>query len=155
METNNNRWNEDDYIEKRLHDQIQWYSKKSKSAKNWYIWISFTLIVLTAAIPPISTYSQHFLIRIILIILGCLSTIASGYLCLIRAQEKWITYRITAENLKREEVLYKAGIFPYCFNSENRLEIFIQNVENIMSTENASWLKVASKTIERKDCENG
>lgn len=155
LEEKNNRWNEDDYFEKRLYEQIRWYSKKSKSAKNWYTWISIALITSSAVIPPLSTYSQRLWIRLILILVGCFSSIASGYLCLTRAQEKWITYRITAENLKREEVLYKTGIFPYCFNAKNRLEVFIQNAENIMATENASWLKVASKTIERKDCENG
>lgn len=151
----NYNWSENDYLEKRLNNQILWYTGKSRSAKKWYLWLSFGTIVFSSIIPPLSTYGESFFIRIFLSITGILSVIASSVLCLSRAQEKWITYRITAENLKREEVLYKAGVFPYCRNSENRLETLIQNVENIMSTENTSWLRVVTRKTESEKCSNG
>lgn len=105
--------------------------------------------------PPLIPFTDYLIIKIATIVLGVLISCAGGFLCMARCEEKWITYRITLENLKREEVLYKTGCSPYCRNLSNRLEMFIQNIENLLSEEKSRWLKVVTEKTEKGQCSNG
>ena len=65
-----------------------------------------------------------------------------GLLSLYRFQEKWVEYRVTAENLKREKFFYLTGTAPYDVN--NKLQTFVTRVEAILAVENMQWAEATS-----------
>ena len=46
--------NEEEYLEKRLEDQIEWYSKKSQHNQKWYKNLRLTEIISATLIPFLS-----------------------------------------------------------------------------------------------------
>ncbi len=133
MNTTLNGMIEKDYLTDRLDDQIRWYSSKSSKCKKWFL-IMRTFEITIAAIIPVLFYlpvksSIPFLSAIIIILVSLIS--------LFKFHENWLLYRTTSESLKHEKYLYLTNTKPY--NRENKLVILVQNVEEIISSENSLW----------------
>ena len=80
---------------------------------------------------------------------GVMTATLTGLSALLKFQEKWTTYRITAESLRREKILYKTAVSPYDKNGAS-FKSFVYNVERIMNNENSSWNEI----MNRKDGES-
>ena len=52
-----------EYIEKRVDDQINWYDEKSRKAQKWYKGLQLLEIIIAALIPLLSGYTEHSYIR--------------------------------------------------------------------------------------------
>lgn len=142
--------NINDYIKTRVDNQISWYDKKSLSCQWKYKIFQIIEIVLAACIPLLSAYSQNSLI--ISIIIGCfgaLITIIESITKLCKWHENWIEYRTTCELLRYQKYLFETKSAPYNNEPETTENIFIRNVENIISSENNKW-----KTIQIEDSQN-
>ena len=63
--------------------------------------------------------------------------ILAGLIALFRFHENWISYRTTSESLKHEKYLYSTDTYPY--NKEDKFSILVNNVEQIISSENSVW----------------
>lgn len=129
------------YIEKRLEDQREWYSKKSGINKNYHHWFKMLTIVFSISITVILGLENYLSISNISApiasVLGALVAILTSISGLMKFEEKWINYRGCSEQLERERYLFEAGIAPYDKNEALKLLVF--NVENIISRENAEW----------------
>ncbi len=81
---------EEEYLKKRLDDQIEWYSVKASTNKQLHNWSKILIIIFSASIPLIAgfeicdTYKNFFLG-----LLGTLIAIISGISGLLKFQEKW------------------------------------------------------------------
>ena len=122
------------YIEERLNNQIQWYSQKSQHAQKMYKIFQVTEIIIAAAIPLLSGYATDCItIAIIVGILGAIIAIIETISKLFKWHENWIEYRTTCELLKYHKYLYLTQSSPYIDN------LFVKNIEDIISSENNQW----------------
>ncbi|MGD8780534.1 MAG: DUF4231 domain-containing protein [Ignavibacteria bacterium] len=149
--------NAEEYLGKRLQDQIDWYSKKSSTNKTFYKTLRTSEIILSATIPFVSgitgvyeSFEQTGLI--ILGIIGVIISCIAGILSLGQFQEHWIEYRTTCESLKKEKYLFETGVEPY--DNDSAFDLLVHSVEGIVSRENTYWAKYMKKASKRKNGEN-
>lgn len=132
------------YRERRLKPQIDYYNKKSiQNQKRFYL---FSVIDLTlTALVPVASLSSH---NIITAALGAGATIASGILLLYKHKDLWTKYRIVCETLKSHEIQFdnRAGVYSSC-SEDDAAKLFIQNCEKIMSDEHTDWQSLYSDPI--------
>lgn len=100
--------NEKEYLEKRVDNQINWYSNKSSTNKKLHYWTKGLMIIFSIAIPFVAGINDQdaYPLNLALGMLGGLVAILTGLSALLKFQEKWAEYRITAEGLKREKHVY-------------------------------------------------
>jgi len=149
---------EEEYIIDRVDDQIEWYEKKSAINKNRHLNLNVLIIVFAALIPLVTgfgdeidsalfdgelTIAHDFLVAVF----GVLTSIFTGISALYKFQEKWTTYRITGESLKREKILYQTGTMPYN-NKFTAFNQFVRNTENLMNEENVNWTQIVNTNEE-------
>ena len=143
-----------EYISTRLDPQIEWYDKKSVHAQRSYKQFQVAEIILAAFIPLLSGYTSLCdLIPIIIGFLGAIIVIIESITKLYKYHENWIQYRSTCEMLLYQKHLYLTQSFPYNPNDETIDNIFIKNVEEIMSAENRHWksINTAEKGNSKQD----
>lgn len=129
-----------DYIKERVDAQIDWYDKKSQKAQKYYKAMQIIEIVLASLIPLLSAYSTSFqCISIIVGIFGSSIAIIEAISKLNKYHENWIQYRTTCEMLKYQKYLYITHSAPYNNDDEAIENVFVRNIENIVSSENNQW----------------
>ena len=136
----------DDPIQKRLEDQLAWYSQKSRAARRAFKRIKMVEIVSAALIPFLTGRSwpyEHFVIGG----LGVLITVLEGILHLNQYQENWTNYRNTAESLKHEKFMFLAKAGPYANVADPRTAL-AERVEALISQENSQWVAAALKSTQ-------
>ena len=100
------RMTESEYFQKRLDDQIDWYSNKSSICQFRYKALCVVEIVAAAIIPLISGMGEN--VRFgpwIIGSLGVIIAIITAVNSLFKYHENWIQYRATSEALKHEKFL--------------------------------------------------
>ena len=130
---------ENQYIEQRLDDQIDWYDIKSQWNQKWLKRLSLIEIVAATTIPFLVGYigEEIYPLRLTVGFLGVLVAVISGILPLYKFQENWIEYRTTCESLRHEKFLYLTSSEPY--NIEEPFPLLAQRVEALISKENTQW----------------
>lgn len=129
-----------EYLEKRVDDQINWYDQKSKSAQKWYKILQIVEIILASLIPLLSGYMPSCKwIALIVGLFGAIIAIIESITKLNKYHENWIQYRSTCEMLRYQKHLYLTGSAPYNNQDETIDNIFVRNIESIISSENNQW----------------
>ncbi len=140
---------ESQYMRDRVDNQIAWYSKKSAINKKLYLRLNGVIIFFAASIPALSGFSSSEVygekLRWIIAVLGIITASLTGIASLWKFQEKWATYRMTAEALEREKILYNTAAGPYTGRGSD-FKYFVQNIEGIMNNENAQWTEIISSS---------
>lgn len=136
------------YLKTRVNDQINWMDGKSSWNQKVYKRLKIAEIVAAALVPMLAGYQtqttdSRSVLGIVIGALGVIIVILSSIRQLNKYQENWITYRTTAESIKREKFLFETGAIPY--NNEMAFQQFVINVESLLSKENESWKVVWSK----------
>lgn len=128
------------YLKERVDDQIAWYDDKSNKCQRKYK-ISQTIeIILAALIPLLSAYTKNCTaIAVIVGIIGSIIAIIESLTKLYKWHENWIEYRTTCELLRYQKSLYQTRSAPYNTGKETVDNIFVKNIENIISSENSKW----------------
>ena len=137
---------EEEYLKDRVNNQITWYSKKSAINKKYYLWSNALIIVFAALIPFFAGLSDDTLVwgKYLIALFGVLTATLTGISALYKFQEKWMTYRITGESLKREKILFQTRTEPYT-NEPSSFHQFVSTAEGIMNNENAVWTQIINK----------
>lgn len=131
------------YIKERVEDQIKWYDNKSTKAQKSYKIFQIIEIILAAFIPLLAGYSTKFWVFPIIIgLFGSIIAIIEAITKLYKFHENWIQYRSTCELLRYQKYLYLTGSYPYNDEDETKENIFIKNIENIISAENNQWKNI-------------
>ena len=129
---------ETEYLEQRLDDQINWYSKKSASNQTAYKRLRLIEIIAASSIPLLAGYSQKSeYIGITIGVIGLLVAVIAGVVTLYRFQENWNEYRASAEALKQEKYLYLARVEPY--DGDQPFELLVHRVEALLKSETTDW----------------
>ena len=135
--------NMNDYMEKRVDNQISWYDKKSVHCQKIYKFYQTIEIIIAAIIPLLSGYTNlHIAIPIIVGSCGAIIAIIESITKLFKWHENWIEYRTTCELLRYQKNLYLTKSAPYNTEPETVDNIFVRNIENIISSENNKWKSI-------------
>ena len=131
--------NEEEYLKKRLEDQINWYDTKAAWNQKWFKRLQAIAILAAACITFSSGYVSDELawIKIAIGVLGLIVAAISAYLTLYRFQENWIEYRTTCESLKHEKFIYLTKTSPY--EGDNAFPLLVERVETLISKEHTNW----------------
>ena len=141
-----------DYIRNRVDDQITWYDKKSLDAQKNYKRIQIAEIISAAAIPVLVPYvASCGFISFLVAALGALIAVLEGLCRLHKFHENWIQYRTTAELLKYHKYLYQTNSAPYNTQEETTENLFVRNIEAIISSENNTWKALNTNTKQEAD----
>src|SRR5438270_3950378 len=129
---------QNDYLEKRLQDQIDWYDRKSQIAQKWFKRLRGIELIAATAIPLLAGYSSNSVYLSLAVgFVGVLVAVAAGLLSLNQFQERWVEYRTTSEALKREQYLFLAGADPY--DGEHPFPLLVERVESLIAKETSAW----------------
>jgi hypothetical protein len=147
---------EHDYFKERLEEQIVWHGKKSRENKKRFLYLQTAIIITSATIAIINTLG---IIDIISDYIAVLSSVFGGTIVIITAimqlhkfQENWITYRTTAELLKKEKYYYLNDVGDYSgLHSQEKKRLLVERVENIVSAETSKYFLIhKSEKVESK-----
>ena len=119
----------------RLDDQLNWYEKRSKTAKQAYQILKLAQIVIAAAIPIVVAAHGS---AVIAAVLGGVIVILEGAQQLFQFQQNWIRYRGTAEALRHEKFMYQALAGAYA-GADAPIRRLAEAVEALVSAETTSW----------------
>lgn len=130
----------DTYIEQRLDKQINWYNKKSSTAKMMYISLNSAILILTSFIPVLTVLNDinELLVKIVVCSFGAISAILTGAINIINCKENWIRYRQLTESLEKEKMLYCTQSRGY--GELDNLDKLIEKCEELMRLENNMWV---------------
>jgi hypothetical protein len=134
----------DDPIQKRLEDQLAWYSQKSRAARRAFKRIKVVEIISAALIPFFTGQTWPY-VNYMIGALGVLITVLEGVLHLNEYQQNWSEYRNTAESLKHEKFLFLAKAGPYAGAADPR-SVLAERVEALISQENSQWVAALQKS---------
>lgn len=148
----------ENYIEKRLLNQIAWYSKKSREMKKKYLFLNTTVFIINTIVPVILVLLDSFTLKVKFLIAGlvAVANFSNGLICANKYQELWINYRFMSEQLTKEKILFETKVGKYKINSEytdndiSELEnLFIYTCESIMDSEHNDWSTTISTEPEK------
>lgn len=138
----------EEYITSRVDDQIAWYSKKSSWNQRVYKIAQTVEIVLASSIPFFAGFASQMNWASILIgSFGVIIAVIESLSKLYKLHENWIQYRSTSELLKYQKFLFTTQSAPYTTTDETVFNLFVRNVEQIVSSENNQW-KITNSLIE-------
>jgi hypothetical protein len=129
---------EQEYVEHRLQNQIEWYARKSRRNHGWFLSLRVIEIVLATSIPLLTSMVQER--AELSLMLGSISVgvaVIAAILSLFRFQELWIEYRATAETLKREKFLFLTRSGPY--EGPGRFTALVERIETLLAAEATKW----------------
>jgi hypothetical protein len=142
-----------EYIQKRLQNQIDWYGGKSTWNKRCFICCKICEFVMTASIPfMVGFLNGPFVLRFAIGAFGAAASVIGGIHGLMNYHENWIEYRATSETLKHELYLYQTKSGPYR-DKDDPFLVLVERTEGIISHENINWQLLCSekeKTISSK-----
>ncbi len=144
------------YLINRLGDQLIWYDKKSSYFKRKWEKYRKIVIILSASIPflvgliglnigatPATNDAIDLVVKILVGAAGVIIAVLEGFNSLMKSQELYIDYRVTAEQLKQEfsYFLGKGGDYAG-LAGESAFSKLVGNVEVLMANQNNRWAEV-------------
>ena len=130
---------------KRLEDQLAWFNQKSGFNRKRFQTLKICQIIAGALIPFVASINAP---PYVASALGVLIVIIEGLQSLNQYQHTWISYRSTCEQLNHEKYLWLAKAGPYA-SAANANTLLAERVENILSSEDASWADEMRKQGEK------
>lgn len=133
------RMTPEEYMRERVDDQIKWYSSKSRENKRWFMRLEVLAILFSLSIPFVTDFitPATAYVKTVVSFLGVAIAFITALLSLMKYRDNWVEYRATAEQLHRERFMYMTRAGAY--NTARSFPIFVQAVEDILSTEVSNW----------------
>jgi hypothetical protein len=138
----------EEYLSKRIDDQIAWYDRKSGTCQKMYKRLRAYEIIAAALIPFLTGYVNLTAVKIAVGLLGVSVAIVSSLLFLYKYQENWVKYRSTVEALKSEKHLFLTQAPPY--NTPDAFILFVQKAESIFANETGNWAQYIAATLAKE-----
>jgi len=143
----------EEYLKDRVDAQINWYDSKSLDCQKKYKRIQLWEIIFAAIIPLLSGYvTKSSAIPFVIGSLGVVITILESVTKLYKFHENWIQYRSTCELLKFQKHLFVTGSAPYNNMPESMENLFVRNIEQIISSENNQWKTINARMNTEGKC---
>lgn len=140
----------DQFVE-YYESQFEYYDSKATTNKRGDRVTRVAQIILTAVLPVAATLfagTNEAIWRWSIVIIALLVLINQGLRSYLNYQKKWLSYRTTAESLRREKQLFDTKTQRYETTSDPQ-RLFVDRVMAIVEQENREW-----ETATRKAQEN-
>lgn len=143
---------EQDYMTERVDDQFNWLEKKAAFNQRRYKRIRILILAVSVLIPFLSGFitDELWYLKVAVGVGGVLIAISEGILALQKHQELWTQYRVTAEAIKREKLLFQTQAGKYQ-TAQAPFHEFVMNIETILAGENAAWLQQVTRKEQEGD----
>lgn len=140
----------DEILKARIKNCLEWYIEDAAKYKMMCKILGIIGIILPLVITVINSWRPVNLntdLRANLItVLSAVTSFIASLQAFLALQEKWILYRSTAEEIKRELTLYHAGVL-----NNDALYQFTVKIEQVMAQEKEEWLRLANKLKENSN----
>lgn len=142
---------EDDLVKHRVLYLLQWYSKRAEFYKKQSYVATLLSLVIPASITLLNsgTLLPGDMAQIPTVLLSFCSTVGAGLYAFLRSKDHWLRYRMIAETLKREAILYL--IKQKETHSESSKIEFLERIEAICASEIAEWHSLRSSHLESRE----
>ncbi len=138
----------EEYIERRVDDQIGWYDRKSATAQAVFKRLRRAEIVFAALLPFLAGVTDvHEAMPYVLGLFGVVVVVLAAFQSLGQHQENWIEYRTTCESLRHEKYLFLTGTRPY--DGDDAFPRFVESIESLISKENTAWSQHIRDGVEK------
>ncbi len=140
----------EEYIAERVNPFLEWYDKKAKRFKRFYLWMR-SITVLGGAIVPVLINLQINNIEIITTFISVLVIVFISLESVFHFREQWKNYRSTYQSLSSEYFNFVTADGPYREQEAQEAFLnFVERVEGAISSENATTLNVLTTLTNRK-----
>ena len=140
--------NIDNYMKERVDEQIRWYEEKAQEAQKYYRVLKTAEIILAVLIPLMAGYATHRFIAFLIGLFGAAIVIIEMMSRLNKYHENWMQYRLTGETLRYQKNLFLTGSGPYSNGAETMENVFVKNVEGILTSDSSQLNMV--KTVKEE-----
>jgi hypothetical protein len=123
-------------VVERLEDQLHWFDNRAKRNRYLYQGLKVSQILLAAAVPVLSGANAS---AALVGSLGAAIVSLEGIQQLFQFHRNWVLYRSSAESLRRENHLFRAGVGHYA-KATDPVGQLAQHVENLVSRNQIHWL---------------
>jgi Protein of unknown function (DUF4231) len=138
-----------EYLDTRLFDQINYYSKKSRLNRKYFHWFKTIEISISVVIPFLTGYiKENDFVKYSIGALGIVLAVLTGLEVLFKFHDKWINYRSTLETLKQEKYMFLSQAGPY--KNDQSLSTLAERIETILAKENSTWNQLMNQKDEKK-----
>ncbi len=138
---------QEEYIEQRLDDQINWYEKKSSVCQKKYKYWQVMKIIAALLITTLSLWADDAIfgakMSYVVAILGAFVVFIESFVKIYDYEKLWIQYRNTAEKLKREKLMFQTKSNPY--HVQESFLLLVQHCEAIMQNEVQGWVEIVGE----------
>ncbi len=140
-----------DYTKRRLREQTEWHSKRSRRNKISFYLVEIITLLTGALIPLINIFNMDdYTRRWSSGVLASLSVVAIGISKLYKFQENWLSFRGVNEALRREKELYLNAVGEYDVPSDQeRLKRLVARVEGVIATTTSQFIALHRAERER------
>ncbi len=130
------------YIAERVNDAIAWYDKSADKQKKLYLRMRATTVIGGAIVPVLVNVKNDY-VDIVTTIISLIVVLLVSLESVYHYREQWTNYRSTEQCLRHEYFLFtsKGGVYA-AKNKAAAYQHFVERVEELISSENASTLKV-------------
>ena len=138
---------EEEYLKNRVAEQRKYFSSSSKKNKKLYMIISTSKLFISLSIAILSPIlGESSPASIVVAILAAIIAFLDGVIYLKKCNENWINYRMTNEQLKKEECFFVTKSEKYFdLDEKDRFNMFVQSIESIIQNTNQNWEKTNLK----------
>ncbi|MFI5501069.1 DUF4231 domain-containing protein [Nocardia asteroides] len=134
----------DDVALRRLEEQLEYYGRSADQAKNAYKRVKLAQITIGAVIPVLAAAGVTGWVTASV---AAVPVIAEGSLQLFQWHSHWLRWRSAAEALKKERLLYVAGIGHY--SGDDRREVLAARVVVLIEQETSDWATTRSSESDK------
>ena len=132
---------QEEYLKDRVDQQIDWYNRRSRWNKRWFICLQVVILTASASVPVVVlvpfVFEGKAWIRVAVAVLGSLTAVLTGVISLMQFRKNWIEYRVVAESLKSEKFMFQTETGPYA--EGDRFSKFVERTETLISKEHKNW----------------
>ena len=134
----------EEYINKRLTDQANWYNGKAAYYKRRFFVFRVLASVGAILVPVAANVIPDFQIsKYVTTLTGLMVSIAVAVDTIYRFGDQWKNYRSTEQFLSRERFLFQTGEGPYkTSDAEEAFVLLVERCEGQIAAENSATLNV-------------
>lgn len=140
----------EEYIAQRINPIRAWYDRKASEAKRNHQWMRACTVVGGALVPVMNSIDWSYLryattgVSLLVLLLLSLESV-------FHYREQWKNYRSTEQTLEKEYFNFVAAEGAYRGMDEKAAFLeFVDRVEGVIASENASTLNVMTTVTEQK-----
>lgn len=145
----------DDKLQSRVESCLNWYIEAASKYKFGFYLFSLISIIMPLFVTVLNNFctgteTASCFIRNAITVCSVLATLVASILTFFKLQEKWLLYRTTAEEIKRELSLYLAGK-----TGDKDIENLMFTIEEHMSQERKEWVVLSRDSNKDTDADAG